>query len=307
MPIPSTIHFIFGMDPNFGGKPFSYVHYLCVRSAQVVNRPRDIVFHVAHEPRGDWWEAIRPNITLNRVALPSTILGRSLRQFAHRADALRLDVLRTEGGIYLDADVFCVQPLSPLLDRQMVMGIEPRQGLCNAVILAEPQAPFLQLWYERYRDFDDRRYNQHSVRLPYQIAQAHPNLIDVLDEYAFFFPMYDDPSSARLWRQRLPPSAFLLSALKDLKGSVSPTDPKRPKRQQSFFGHALVPHEHYYRKLRQSYCIHLWESKWWQPNLRHLSPETLGSSKGLFRRLVEETLVDAANAPVAPAAARAGA
>lgn len=297
MPVPSTIHYIFGMDEKFGGKPFSYVHYLCVQSAVAVNRPRDVVFHVAHEPRGEWWEAIRPAITVNRVAPPTTVFGRRVEHFAHRADVLRLQILRSEGGIYLDTDVFCVRPLAPLLGHRMVMGTEPGQGLCNAVMLAEPGTAFLDIWFERYRDFDGKRWNAHSVRLPYQLAQAHPGLVHVLDEYAFFFPMHDDPSGARLWRGRLQPSEVLRGLAKDLRGIVRSADTTRPKRRVPRLNHVLWSRERFYRQLRQSFCIHLWEKLWWDPHLRRLSPETLGDSEGLFPRLVEDVLGGAASGP----------
>jgi hypothetical protein len=292
MAIPPRVHFIFGLSPDFGGKPFSYAHYLCVRSAKAVNPDCEVVFHVAHEPSGGWWDAIRPGVTLNKVEPPTAILGRPLRHFAHQADALRLEILLSEGGIYLDIDVFCVRPFSPLLDRGMVMAIEPRQGLCNAVMLAEPRAPFLDLWFETYRDFDGKNWNAHSVRKPYQLARQHPDLIDVLDEYAFFFPTHNDPSCARLWSPRLAPDAYLRSALLDLTHALRPTGATRPKRRVPLLRHALWSSDRYYAQLRQSYCIHLWESLWWDAFLGDLSPETMRASGGLFPRLVEEVLGD---------------
>ncbi len=292
MPIPPRIHFIFGLAPDFGGKPFSYTHYLCVRSAKAVNRDCEIVFHVAHEPSGEWWDAIRPDVTLNRVEPPSAIFGHALRRFAHQADALRLDILRSEGGIYLDIDVFCVQPFSPLLDRSMVMGTEPQEGLCNAVMLAEPGAPFLDVWFETYRDFDERNWNAHSVRRPYQLAKQHPNLIEVLDEYAFFFPTHNDPSSARLWLPHRLWDTLPRSVLKDLKRVVQPTDGTRPPRRVPFVRHAFWSSERYFQQLRRSYCIHLWESLWWDAFVGKLSPEVLRESQGLFSRLVQDVLGD---------------
>jgi hypothetical protein len=195
MAIPNTIHFIFGMDEQFGGKPFSYIHYLAVRSALAVNKPDQIVLHYAFEPSTEWWEAVKPYVVLNRVTPPSTVFGKPLRHYAHRSDILRLDIMRCEGGIYLDMDVFCVRSLSPLRSHSAVMGAELNQGLCNAVILAEPNSPFLDLWVESYRDFDQELWNYHSVHIPYRLAQAYPHLIKVVDEYSFFFPMYDDPLS----------------------------------------------------------------------------------------------------------------
>lgn len=306
MAIPKTIHFIFGLSPDFGGKPFSYTHYLCVRSAQVVNSDCEIVFHVAHEPSGEWWDAIRPGVTLKKVQVPSTIFGRELLHFAHKADAMRMQILRSQGGIYLDIDVFCVRPLSPLLEHSTVLGIEPDVGLCNAVMLAEPKAPFIELWYDSYRDFDGRNWNQHSVRKPYGLARTAPQLIHILDEYKFFFPTHNDPSSSRLWLARLPLEAIARSALKDLKRKLRPVDRTRPQRSAPLLTHALWDSERYYRQLQQSYCIHLWESLWWDDFVGALGPETLRASQGLFSRLVEDVLGDTPRRAAPPPFAMSG-
>lgn len=55
---------------------------------------------------------------------------------------------------------------------KVVMGREDRHGLCNAVILAEPNASFVQKWYGEYRHFDRKKWNYHSVLLPRELAKA---------------------------------------------------------------------------------------------------------------------------------------
>ncbi len=58
--IPNVIHFCFGLSQDHGGKPFSLVHYLAVRSAVEVNRPDAVRFYYCYEPSGEWWERARP-------------------------------------------------------------------------------------------------------------------------------------------------------------------------------------------------------------------------------------------------------
>jgi hypothetical protein len=290
MAIPNTIHFIFGMDEQFGGRPFSYIHYLVVRSALAVNKPEQVVLHYAYEPRTEWWEAVKPYVVLDRVTPPTTVFGKPLRHYAHRSDVMRLEIMRCDGGIYLDMDVFCVRSLGPLRSHSLVMGIEPNQGLCNAVILAEPKAPFLDLWIESYREFDQELWNYHSVQMPYRLALAYPHPIKVVDEYAFFFPLYDDPLSPLLWKSELPFGQRLLGAWLDLKYSMRRNDPNRPFRRLPYLRHVFWTSATYYRHLRQSFCVHLWESHWWEPYLRDLRPDTIRSSNGLFRKLVDEIL-----------------
>src|SRR5689334_5599746 len=106
------------MTEDFGGKPFSLVHYLAVRAAAEINRPEAVLMHCAYVPSGRWWDEAKPFMTVVPAIAPTVAeSGLALTHPAHRADLLRLEVLQQYGGIYLDADVLCVQPFGPLLDR----------------------------------------------------------------------------------------------------------------------------------------------------------------------------------------------
>jgi mannosyltransferase OCH1-like enzyme len=119
---------------------------------------------------------------VNKVAAPTEVFGRPLLHVANRADVLRLRALLDHGGIYLDADVFVHRDFDDLLGHSAVMGLEGQgereEGLCNAVILAEPGAPFLTRWFEEYRHFRSRGrdefWNEHSVKLPLRLMREHP-------------------------------------------------------------------------------------------------------------------------------------
>jgi len=195
--IPNIIHFCFGMKPDFGGRPFSYLHYLAIKSASEVNRPEKIFFHYHYEPRGLWWKKAKPFLTLNQIEAPQEIFGRPLKHYAHQSDVVRLDALIKHGGIYLDSDVICLKSFSPLLKHEFVMGIQPGRGLCNAVMLASPSSQFLKIWYDEYRWFrsegKDEFWEEHSVILPARLAEEHPDLIHIEEQRSFFFPNYDSP------------------------------------------------------------------------------------------------------------------
>jgi hypothetical protein len=59
-----------------------------------------------------------------------------------------------------------------------------------------------------------------------------------------------------------------------------------------FLSHALASKEWYYQKLRNAYCIHLWESFWFKRYLQDLDPAIVRKREGLFARLVTEVLPD---------------
>ncbi|KAJ3002505.1 hypothetical protein HKX48_002300 [Thoreauomyces humboldtii] len=105
--------------------------------------------------------------------------------------------LKRLGGIYLDTDVIVTKPFDPLLHHQVVMGIEGNRylygGLCNGVILAAPNAAFLDRWLESYRTFDDTRWSDHSVVMPYKLSKTTPRSeLCVLPTTSFFWPNFKE-------------------------------------------------------------------------------------------------------------------
>jgi hypothetical protein len=197
--IPKVLHYCFGLAPDFGGKPWSLVHYVCVKSAIRNIRPDEVRFYYQYEPSGPWWDQTKPLLTLVPITAPKEIFGRPLLHPAHQADVVRLEKLITSGGIYLDADVFVHSDFDALLDHHAILGREgigPLGGLANAVILAEPAAKFLTRWYEEYKRFRGKGrseyWSEHSVQLPARLAAEHPDEITILPFTALYWPLWNN-------------------------------------------------------------------------------------------------------------------
>lgn len=188
------LHYVFGMASDFGRKPWCYAHYLSVLSAVRVNNPECIHFWYEHEPTGEWWERTVPFLTLHQIKAPLEIFGRPLMHTAHRADVVRLEKLREYGGVYLDADVWCLRPFAELKHNGFWMGWQgTRQyGLCNATMGGDAGTPFLEHWYAKYRKFRslgrDKYWDEHSVRLPKRLAYQRPQEITLFPYTHFFWP-----------------------------------------------------------------------------------------------------------------------
>lgn len=238
--IPNILHFVFGMAPDFGGKPFSLVHYLSVKSAVELNKPDAAILHYQYEPGGEWWEKAKPLLTLNRITSPENYAGNKLYHVAHKADVVRLQALKESGGIYLDLDTISVKPLTALLDQQFIIGQElkaayvPKNwrqrlkyklglvkkgngtstGLCNAVLLSARNSEFVNLWLEEYKNFRskgrDKYWNEHSVMVPQRLASAYPGTLTQLGPYAFHFPLFN-PEGMKMMFEELHdfPEAYL--------------------------------------------------------------------------------------------------
>ncbi len=254
--IPRKVHFIFGLAEDFGGKPFSFIHLLSIRSFLHHNPDFSAYLYYAHEPQGVYWEAARPQFHLVHCAAPTSVFGNPLCHVAHQADVLRLDILLEQGGIYLDLDTITARSFSDLLHHETVLGEERVDGklvgLCNAVIAARVNAPFLRRWRDSYRSFRsrgrDEYWNEHSVQVPAELHSEQQDTVTVLPFQAFFDPPYTEP---------------LLSDF--------------------FFGNSAHP---------QAYCHHLWESYSWPliSRINEMNLSQLGSSA--FSVLARECLTE---------------
>jgi len=253
LPIPNVFHFIF-FKPDNSEIPFSLVHYLAIKSAFEVNQPNVINLYYSHESTGEWWEKAKPYVNLVRVEPPTQIFGQPLYHYAHQADVLRLQLLLEQGGIYLDMDVICTQPFTPLLQHPFVLGQEGgTHSLCNGVILAQKNAPFLQKWlagfdpktslWQGFRSKGrDHYWAEYSVLYPAHLAKLFPELIYIESADKFHWPLWHDEHLQWLF-----------------EGD-----------SDSF---------------ETSYCHHLWETLSWEKYLRHLTVEHIIQVDTNFNRI----------------------
>lgn len=263
--IPNIAHFLYGFVPDFGGKAFSLVHFIAVKSAYVVNNPDCINFYYKYEPTGEWWERAKRYLNLVKVEPPTEISGSPLRHPAHQADVVRLQVLLEFGGIYLDIDTICMKPLTPLLQHQFVLGqqgINGERGLGNAVILSEKGSSFAAEWLNgfdprtslwhgfRSTGFDEY-WAEYSVRYPAFLANLMPEHIHVEKHDSFYWPLFYQHHLKWLFEE-----------------------------QGSSFENA--------------YCHHLWETLSWKDYLENLSLERIRTVDTNFHIIVRRFLADEA-------------
>ena len=187
--IHKRIYFAFGFAPDFGGREFSLVHYIAIKSAKKVNEC-SVFLYYQYEPKNNvWWEKSKEYCNHIKCDAPNEIFGNVLEHVAYKADVFRLKMLNEFGGIYLDIDTICIKPVDDLLNNTFVMGKEvvneETLGLCNAVMMSEKNSEFTNLWIEEYRNYDSR-WGYMQVRRPYQIFMTHPNSATVLQHDAFF-------------------------------------------------------------------------------------------------------------------------
>ena len=238
--IPNIFHFCYGFTEDFGGKPFSFVHYMAIKSAYELNKPDAIFFYYKYIPKGEWWEKVNNLIILKQIEPPQEIYGNKLYHVAHKSDVWRLETLIEYGGIYMDLDTICTKPFTPLLSYNFVIGKQGKwrnMGLCNAVMMAEKKSKFANIWLKEYKSFrskgHDKYWAEHSVALPLKLSAKYPDLLHIEKYNSFHYPLYYPLSLKKMFRLNM-----------------------------------KYPH---------AYCHHLWENGSWDKYLKNLNLDYIKS------------------------------
>ena len=113
----------------------------------------------------------------------------------HITDRLRLRILRDIGGAYLDTDVYILGSWDYIWNcgSDVIMGHEEylRAKLCNAVIMAKPESPFIIRWLQEYDNFDPKkRWEYYGCTRPKEISseEAYKEEVATLSVSTFFWP-----------------------------------------------------------------------------------------------------------------------
>jgi len=111
---------------------------------------------------------------------------------------VRLDLLLQMGGLYLDTDLIPLRSFDDLFaEGKPVLGFQkqishtskPWSEICNAFILAPPNAEFIQKWNDEYHtSFEAGCWGCNSLAVPGFLTWSYPNLVRVLPRSQLFYP-----------------------------------------------------------------------------------------------------------------------
>ena len=274
--VPAIVHLI-----KTDSRPVTRFLMLNILSILHNLNPASIYLHVTTPPHGFFW-----NLTLNfnpdtskiivqKISTPILLHGKAPLfrrdwEDAHKSDIIRMNILKSIGGIYMDTDVLVLRSFDPLRESDFTMGLQVRfippknlnpypypnrnpypdftMGLqtftkmCNGVMLAHPQSSFLVDWYNQMSDANFTTcWDCHSIELPSKLWAAQKAQASSNASWA----------SARLPRDI--PNILPLEAFYD--PSFSRSDLHELFREQEKGKRLVAPYE-------GKYAVHLWNRVW---------------------------------------------
>ena len=156
--VPNIVHYV-----RFGAKSWTFVEYICMRSAYPIQQPDYIFIHTdVDEFKGKYWNWVmhepdfRSRIVRIPTQVPDNIFGQELSaewKLYHGSDVTRIRVMMQYGGIYLDNDVYVVNNLDKYRKFEMTLGWFENGALGTMVLMANKDARFLKLWLDDYHDY----------------------------------------------------------------------------------------------------------------------------------------------------------
>ena len=221
--VPSVVHLI-----KTDNRPVARFLFLNILSILHNLHPSSIRLHVASPPHGFFWNltlryAPAAKIVVEQISTPILLDGREPHfrrewEDAHKSDIIRMNVLKSSGGIYMDTDVLVLRSFDPLRRYDFTMGLQTSTKMCNGVLLAHPRSAFLAAWHARMAEANFTTcWDCHSIELPSRIwaeqkarvatnasaaASPAPDVPNILPLEAFYDPSFSRSDLHELFREQ---------------------------------------------------------------------------------------------------------
>lgn len=189
MQVPNTVHFIYPIWPIT--RPLSYLNYMAVKRAKNIQKPDVIKFWVNKDPEPSlMWDMIKPMVDVHYAPMDGSYNGVKIDWPQIQSDVTRLEILYKEGGIYMDTDILLKKPLVFHRYDNFGMCLEPSDGepqsACNALMLSEPEAPFVDIWLHHMEEsLKNPTWAYGGVVTPFKLSQTAPELISMWPHWHF--------------------------------------------------------------------------------------------------------------------------
>jgi len=178
--IPNHVHYIRLQQPEI-----RFFEAVCMKSAFMVQRPKKLFIHSdTGPPTGRHWNQLldipgfKEALQVRDVPIPKQVFGSEFFWNAHRADVLRILILKKYGGIYLDNDILVINNFDRYRNFEFVLGWPDGEWIGNMLLMGHREARFLTEFLETYKLFrPDIWYYNGGEKPVREVLSRHPELV----------------------------------------------------------------------------------------------------------------------------------
>ncbi|XP_023320869.1 uncharacterized protein LOC111695693 [Eurytemora carolleeae] len=178
--IPNYIHYI-----RINQSELRFFEAVCMKSAFIIQRPEKLFVHTTDlDLSGGYWDTLKKipgfkeALVVKRIIEPDQIHGVQFYWTAHKADVVRLLVLKKYGGIYLDNDIYVINSLDQYRRYEFVLGWPPGEWIGNMMMMANKHARFLYHILDTYKMYrPDVWYYNGGEKPVKEILSLYPGLV----------------------------------------------------------------------------------------------------------------------------------
>lgn len=179
--IPKIIHLIY-----LNQRPLKSYNYVCINSIIRHMPTYEIWIHNDIEPDTDEWKKLKSNnnVFIKKIDRITEFDGFHIGHVQYESDIIRMNLLYTYGGIYLDTDVLIIKSIDTLLDSNYGLYIakETENSLINCVLISEPGNEFINIWLNKFKGgFRMNNWGWHIRDLPKIL----------LEQFTFYIKKYN--------------------------------------------------------------------------------------------------------------------
>ncbi|KAL3191468.1 hypothetical protein MRX96_059843 [Rhipicephalus microplus] len=149
--VPDIIHLV-----RYNQEEVKFADVIFYRSMYLNHRPSKIMVHCSPcnftGPYAHWLQGIP--FTFVHTVFPNEVFGLPIKEENphHSTDVVRIRALLRHGGIYLDADVFVVQPLRRFLHYEATVTWPQGYTFGNMIMISHKNSRILRLFMDTYRE-----------------------------------------------------------------------------------------------------------------------------------------------------------
>ena len=122
----------------------SVYKFISIKSAIEVNNPDKIYFHYCKLPNGNLWDKIKDKMILKKILMPKIYENKINKFIEIYKKVIIYKFLHEYGGVYLDINSICINPLYNLLKYNFARSIN------DEIIYAEEKSSIANKYFEFY-------------------------------------------------------------------------------------------------------------------------------------------------------------